>query len=194
MSFLDWPLLVSGFSARSSAATAAYEEFGGEWPADTGGPPSGVPLGGFYRTNVRAASALVAKTGLPDSFAELDLHWEAYFVQYYRELLAIEGRGRDVGKHVREYWKAVSSLPPGLRWSVRWKLAEERLRAPARLLVRSFKPLDTWRRRRLLGPEETIYSGDEVGFDNIAECGEYVRVRWGRLRPVWPPATSRPLA
>ncbi|MHC5009547.1 MAG: glycosyltransferase family 2 protein [Planctomycetota bacterium] len=150
--FIGEPLALAGTGRQSIGANAgrdgeAAQRFIKEFPGDVF---RHTPFPHLTVTTVVGETLLAAKALLPDAFRGRRLHWPAYYVGTYRDLLAFERAGVDVTAYVRELDALVADLPPWTRWRVK----------------RGRRRLDAGGGRSAA----RVVAGSEGGFEDIVSC------------------------
>ena len=196
-SFLDTPLIVVG-KTPTSATTLSQEGAVCKRPDVIPEAIDSMLLPGLYHVNVSATGRLAAKRAMPEYFADLDLGWDHYYVEYYSQLRRASREGVDTQHDLAQLQQRVNDLSPLLRWKVRkgvWHIRWQYDRRPAigsalrripgahGLALKLYWLLINGYRRASDGSGPLVLYGDQVGFSNQLECARMLDTLKGVIGP-----------
>ncbi len=184
--FLDQPLIVVGRTPDSLGPKAFWFNLDPTWSESGEILFQYVPLHGTYWANGIAESLLRAKNNLPEKFEGIELDYATYYRDYYANMVAQRGLGRNIRNDLQEYYTVLESLPPDLRAQVRRTISP--MEQPLVKKLFTYDPKTIWsgmiRRALSLGhpkvainilPPNGYTSGDDVGVSDILSCAAWLR-------------------
>lgn len=177
--YLDAPLSFHGISPEGTTASITNEPKGANLKKTQ--PELArfqkAPLDIFTPYNFVADALMLAKSDLGEKLNYFELDLTGYFVNVYYSLNSLELEGRDISDENKEFTSILSRQESMIQREVKSIISSKKNRLKNKLRLKFHKNsiYQFLRNLRHLNKYKTVVvEGRQSGFDNIAECAEFV--------------------